>query len=173
MRSVRLLPFEEDEISKVFELSASLSKQTDHTVKVEFLLKGPLDQLKIPAPLPNPKRRPGLWQSTCFEVFMKDQSSEKYEEWNFSLSGEWWNQSFDRYRKSAIEQPEKQAKSIELKRDSEHLKLDLVLPLAFKKNRYGLSVVLEDAQEHLSYWSLQHTSTSPDFHVVDDFLIAD
>ena len=45
-----------------------------------------------------PQRTVGLWEHTCFELFLMDPSSGSYFEFNFSPSGEWAAYRFDSYR---------------------------------------------------------------------------
>lgn len=49
-------------------------------------------------PAAAPGRADGLWQSTCFELFLLDPQSGAYREFNFAPSGQWAAYSFDSYR---------------------------------------------------------------------------
>lgn len=57
----------------------------------------PNDVLILPEPV-MPRREDGLWQRTCFEMFVRDNRSEAYLEFNFSPSGRWAAYAFDGYR---------------------------------------------------------------------------
>jgi hypothetical protein len=57
----------------------------------------PKQTLVLPAPV-QPQRQDGLWQHTCFELFVRDCGSEAYLEFNLSPSGCWAAYVFDAYR---------------------------------------------------------------------------
>ena len=38
--------------------------------------------------------------------------------------------------------------------------------------RLGLTAVIEDRAQGLSYWALQHVAEKPDFHHADSFVVA-
>ena len=62
-----------------------------------FALEGDLSGLRIPEPRAS-RRGHGLWQHTCFEVFVMAEEGPGYREFNFSPSGEWAVYAFRGYR---------------------------------------------------------------------------
>ena len=46
-------------------------------------------------PPAEPARVDGLWQATCFEMFLKHDDDDAYREWNFAPSGEWAAYDFE------------------------------------------------------------------------------
>src|SRR4051812_5271916 len=46
----------------------------------------------------SPGRADGLWQTTCFELFLRPPRSEAYFEFNFSPSSQWAAYAFQGYR---------------------------------------------------------------------------
>lgn len=63
----------------------------------DFILPVPPAALRLPGPAV-PKRTEGLWEHTCFELFLMEPASGTYFEFNFSPSGQWAAYRFDSYR---------------------------------------------------------------------------
>ena len=57
------------------------------TANVWFGVGAPMARFKMPEG--EPGRADELWQSTCFELFLRTPSEENYAEWNFAPSGQW------------------------------------------------------------------------------------
>ncbi len=57
----------------------------------------PSESLVLPHPV-RPQREDGLWQRTCFELFIRDPASGRYLEFNLSPSGCWAAYAFETYR---------------------------------------------------------------------------
>lgn len=138
-----------------------------------FTLEGDLAGLHIPESRPS-RRAHGLWQHTCFEVFVMAGEGPGYREFNFSPSGEWAAYAFRDYRDGGeLEIP--LAPEIVVRRTGDCLELDAeigpdCLP-AGRLLRLGLSTVVEDKDGALSYWALRHTPGKPDFHHTDAFAL--
>ncbi len=141
-----------------------------------FSLTGDVVRLRIPTPQPS-RRADGLWQHTCFEVFIRHEGEPGYYEFNFAPSGAWAAYAFSRYRDGA---PLAQAVDprIAVRRAEQQLELDALirlecLPLAplCARLQLALSAVIEDKQGVLSYWALTHPPGRPDFHHPDAFVL--
>ncbi len=112
-----------------------------------------------------PERTDGLWQTTCFELFVQG-SEEGYREFNFSPSGAWAAYRFTGYREgmTPLDTP---APEIALEQTGERLALTVTLdasalpPMPWK---IGLSAVIEEQDGTKSYWALAHPPGKPDFH---------
>jgi hypothetical protein len=63
----------------------------------DYLVAEPPEALRLPAAV-SPARADGLWQRTCFELFLRRSGDAGYWEFNFSPSGEWAAYQFDDYR---------------------------------------------------------------------------
>lgn len=63
----------------------------------DFIVGEPPEALVLPEPL-TPSRADGLWETTCFELFLRRPGSAAYMEFNFSPSGRWAAWAFDGYR---------------------------------------------------------------------------
>jgi len=141
-----------------------------------FSLTGDVVRFRIPTPQPS-RRADGLWQHTCFEVFIRHEGEPGYYEFNFAPSGAWAAYAFSRYRDGA---PLAQAVDprIAVRRAEQQLELDALirlecLPLAplCARLQLALSTVIEDKQGVLSYWALTHPPSRPDFHHPDAFVL--
>ncbi|WP_404339532.1 DOMON-like domain-containing protein [Sphingomonas sp. MMS12-HWE2-04] len=123
------------------------------------------DGLVVPAPQ-SPGRADGLWQTTCFELFLRG-AGEGYFEFNFSPSGQWAAYAFDAYRAGMRELELGIDPHVEGERASGMFTLDADLdlsdlpPTALHVN---LSAVIEEADGTKSYWALAHPAGKPDFH---------
>ena len=141
-----------------------------------FSLTGDVVRFRIPTPQPS-RRADGLWQHTCFEVFIRHEGEPGYYEFNFAPSGAWAAYAFSRYRDGA---PLAQAVDprIAVRRAEQQLELDALirlecLPLVplCTRLQLALSAVIEDKQGVLSYWALTHPPGRPDFHHPDAFVL--
>lgn len=111
------------------------------------------------------ERRDGLWQTTCFELFVRE-TDAGYREFNFSPSGQWAAYRFTGYREgmTPLDMP---APSTRLERDEGRLALTVTLsasalpPMPWK---IGLSAVIEEQNGAKGYWALALPPGRPDFH---------
>ena len=68
------------------------------TLNLWFGVSAPMSRFLVPAADHELSRRDNLWQSTCFECFLKGDGKEAYQEWNFSPSGDWAAYDFEAER---------------------------------------------------------------------------
>lgn len=118
------------------------------------------------------RRADGLWQTTCFELFVRgeegDAGAQAYTEFNFSPSQSWAAYDFTGYRAGMAER--------ELPRDpvcswrggrGDLAVFDVALPRAALPAlplAYGMSAVIEELGGAKSYWALAHAPGRADFH---------
>lgn len=131
----------------------------------------PGEALAVPAPTV-PARTDGLWQRTCFEMFLMPERETGYFEFNLSPSRQWAAYRFDGYRAgmSALELPS--APRIELERQGEAFVMEAQVDLGGIPSapmRLALSAVVEESDGTKSYWALRHPPGKPDFHDVAGF----
>lgn len=145
---------------------------TPHSLALSFTARLPdLALIRIPPPR-TPAPADGLWQRTCFEVFIAGLSGNAYQEYNLSPSGEW-----ARYRFSAERVRDTQAEAaasevrlpIRCETQPGCLLVQTALPLADLPHSprgwlLGLTAVVESADGSLAYWALHHPRPQPDFH---------
>ena len=126
-----------------------------------FRAVGDISRLVIPAAA-SPVRTDGLWQSTCFEIFVSEDGGG-YREFNLSPSGAWAAYRFDDYRMAMSNVDA----SIEIEIFHNNNALTLVAKIVSEFGmpaRVGLTAVIEDADGAIRYWSTAFAPGKPDFH---------
>ena len=122
------------------------------------------DALVVP-PLATPERTDGLWQHTCFELFVKPDGGSGYTEFNFAPSTRWAAYRFDGYRAGM--------RALDLAQAPQVAAIDgdaawqVALPAEAIGDApvcIGLSAVIEETGGRKSYWALAHPPGKPDFH---------
>lgn len=131
------------------------------------------DSLHLPVHDASGDRADGLWQTSCFELFLRKPGKNSYLEFNFSPSSRWAAYHFSGYREGmaewTISRPE-----IRLATSDRGVTLEvaLLLPdLLDTPCEIGLSAVLHETNDTKSYWALAHPSGNPDFHHPDCFAL--
>jgi hypothetical protein len=121
-----------------------------------------VDALCVPA-FGGKGRGDELWQTTCFELFLRD--AEGYREFNFSPSERWAAYRFGGYRDgrsdTELEAPEIGPSA------GEHLFIltaSLNARIVAGATAAGLAAVIEEKDGTKSYWALAHAAGQPDFH---------
>jgi hypothetical protein len=123
-------------------------------------------QVVLP-PFAGRKRTDGLWQTTCFEFFVKAPGAEAYAEFNLSPSERWAAYDFAGYREGMVERPVPRAPVCTPRRGGSVLIFDAAIPAGALPPLpwdYGLTAVIEEAGGHKSYWAIAHPAEKPDFH---------
>lgn len=120
-------------------------------------------------PAASPVRTDGLWQTTCFELFVKPAGGQGYFEFNFSPSTAWAAYRFDGYR-AGMANLSLASPRIEPIKDGVRVALDLG-GLPEGDWLVGITAVIEEAGGAKSYWALCHPPGKPDFHHPDSFAL--
>ncbi len=119
------------------------------------------------------ERRDGLWQSTCFECFIKPIGSDCYWEINITPSGAWNVYYFTGYRQG-MEAALAHCEQIDIKYDDDNYRVCAELSSPSWRSLYGkpcyinLTAVMESSKG-LSYWALKDEVHPPDFHACAGF----
>ncbi|MBK25551.1 MAG: hypothetical protein CME70_16260 [Halobacteriovorax sp.] len=170
-----LIPFNQSDLNLEFRSKAWVEAKV---LKVAFELKGDLSNILLPKPLVNPSRVIGLWESTCFEMFVKNSSGDEYFEFNVSSAYNWNLFYFPSIKARLKEYTNisNLAVSAVKKEDSFCLKFWIALdkfPSGFWESdnmKIGLTAVIENKTGPLSYWALAHKEDKPNFHHMDSFI---
>jgi hypothetical protein len=145
-------------------------------LSISLQLLGPLHEISIPARAETPARRRGLWEETCFELFLGPEDSEQYWEFNLSPSGHWNVFRFSAYRSSMQEEPAFASLPFTIQIMGE----TLLLELEFDMDRIlrtdsrldaGVSAAIRHLGGQTSYWALAHFGPRPDFHKRECFAV--
>ena len=165
-RTILLAPFEGCAATKPFSCSVSLQLQ-DGLLRLCYSISGPLRRLIIPAEEKSPCFTPELWQQSCCEFFLRQETMKSYTEWNFAPSGNWWACAFDDYRSPARKQPPGlQPQHLKIQTRKNNLTLTAAIACPPKPAlRIGPALILEHADGSRSHWAMQHTGGRPDFHL--------
>ncbi len=147
-----------------------------HALALRFVLIGHLADLALPHPAASPARRHGLWQETCFEIFLAAKDEPAYWEVNLTPAGHWNVFRFAGYRQGMEEEPSISALPCQRLRRPQSLTLtvEMALPGGLGPVRdleAGISAVLKSMGGELTYWALTHPGSQPDFHRRDSFLL--
>lgn len=172
-----LVPHPDHPAAAVRSVRVEVTRAPD-ALALSYLLDGDLDAIRIPAPAA-PAIAHGLWEHTCFEVFVAAAEAAAYHEVNLAPSGAWAAFAFRGYRDGAPLTDAALAPRIVVHRDAGRLRLDADVPLARLSSHYptarlrlAVAAVVEDARGGRSYWALRHPPGRPDFHHRDGFALA-
>jgi hypothetical protein len=134
-------------------------------LRLLYLVEGDPGRIRLPAPQ-KPYRAEGLWQTTCFELFVRD-GPQAYREFNFSPSSQWAAYHFRRYREGREALAVNEPPIVRLSEpESSHTMLRASLILEIEPGiPVGLSAIVEETDGTKSYWALAHPpGDKPDFH---------
>lgn len=155
------------------DLSVQLTPTHTHW-QLHYCLHAEPGKLRLPKPHPAPGPADGLWQHSCFELFVGQADSTAYLEFNFSPSGQWAAYAFSAQRQRAVTPPDANwlaGLRLAPQPQADGFVLDVQLPLgilsllpATTQLHLGLCAVLEDHVGQLSHWALHHPQAQADFH---------
>ena len=104
LRVLPLTPHPDTPPNAIGSVVCSVSWQGPGNWCFDYIVAEPPEALRLPAAV-TPARADGLWQRTCFELFLRRPGHAGYWEFNFSPSGEWAAYRFDDYRAGMEELP--------------------------------------------------------------------
>ncbi len=170
MKTYRLVPHQAHPPESVTDVQVDLWVDEE-----EILLTyrvGGCEALRLPA-VTGPLRMDGLWQTTCFELFLRPAGGDAYLEFNFSPSGAWAAYRFDHYRDGMADLKLPTEPHVERGDPGDDYVVEADVDLsAMPAGRLdlGLSAVIEETTGRKSYWALAHPpGDTPDFHHADCF----
>jgi hypothetical protein len=139
------------------------------STNIWFGVGAPADRFVISEPS-DPARAEDLWQTTCFEVFLRIPGADAYREWNFAPSGEWAAYDFENYRGGRTD-ADVAAPYVRVEDNFTWWALGATIPVDAESIwSLGLSAILEEKEGTKSYWALAHPAgDKPDFHAADCF----
>lgn len=146
-------------------IEARVIGHDDNWLRLRWRIEG-AGKLVVPA-FAGKGRADGLWQTTCFEAFMRPMGELAYVELNLSPSERWQAYDFADYREGMTERPFPRAPECAMRLGTGLAIFDAAVPVAGLPELpcdLGLSVVIEEEGGVLSYWALAHPEGKPDFH---------
>lgn len=150
---------------EVTSIEARIIGRDTNWLRVRWRIEGS-KQLIVPA-FAGKGRADNLWQTTCFELFLKPGDGPAYLELNLSPSDRWNAYDFEAYRWGAAERPFPHEPECALRVGSSFAIFDAAIPAAGLPGvdcTLGLSAVIEEHGGVKSYWALAHPDAKPDFH---------
>lgn len=152
--------------SRVTQVEARLVGADPHWLQLRWRVEGS-SALVLPSAAGR-GRADGLWQTTCFELFLKPEGGAGYVEFNLSPSQRWNAYLFDDYRQGMRAWDVPRAPVCTMRAGSTFAIFDAAIPrggLPAEPCAMGLSAVIEEQGGAKSYWALAHPETgAPDFH---------
>ena len=169
-----LIPFDPNNCDRL-KISGNLAI-TNQRLNIQYCLQGNLSQVVIPKINSLPSRQYCLWEHTCFEFFLKSQTTTEYWEFNLAPNQNWNVFHLSNYRENLTEETKIDTLPFEVSKQIEALKINLELDLnKIVSWDLGLNIaiasVIETKDSGLSYWSLTHPEPEADFHHPDSFII--
>ena len=171
-----------------FGITGAIARQ-GAILTLSYELWGAIATLKIPPPATHPSRQDSLWQTTCFECFLGVKDTGPYWEINLSPAGHWNIYRFEAYRQgmqpelawsslpfriqqnvqNAAPKPDRQPETETLQLD---LEVDLTAIVSPEQSlEVGISAVVQQQDDTLTYWALTHPGPEADFHRRDSFTL--
>lgn len=139
------------------------------TTNIWFGIGAPAERFLIQQS-PEPGRVDGLWRTTCFEAFLREEGDDAYREYNFAPSGDWAAYDFASYRDPLGDSEVGAAPYIRIEDNLTWWSFGATIAIeAGKRWQLGLSAVIEEKDGTRSYWALAHSPGKPDFHHPDCF----
>ena len=140
------------------------------TTNIWFGISAPASRFVIPQN-ESAERKDELWQTTCFEAFLRADGENAYAEWNFAPSGDWAAYEFTSTREGIVEADVSAPPYIRMEDNLTWWTLGATIAVPAEcKWQLGLSAVLEERDGTKSYWALAHCGEKPDFHHLDCFV---
>lgn len=140
------------------------------TTNIWFCVGAPLVDFTVPEQSEG-RRADGLWQTTCFEMFLRVEGEEGYREWNFAPSGDWQAYEFSSYRDGMAVADVSAAPYLRLEDNLTWWTFGATIAVSADRQwEFALSAVMEETDGTKSYWALAHPSDEPDFHHPDCFV---
>ena len=163
--------------SPIRALEATITRPGPAQLAATWRLSADLSRLRVPAVGPVGFVA-GLWEHTCFELFVRIAGSLAYFEFNLSPSRSWAAFAFSGYRAGRTPLPDLAPPTLAINKDAQALTVESLITLpdavfgrASPPLEVAVAAVIEDVGGTLSYWALKHPEARPDFHHPDSFLI--
>ncbi len=162
-----------DTPSTVTRVEVEMSRPSPQALSLRYVVADPQRALVVPAPASG-GRKDNLWKRTCFEAFICIPGGEAYYELNLSPSTQWAAYRFDGFRAGMADAEGVIAPQIEWLTTESGFELRTLTDLSGLAGlptdapwRIGLTAVIEDGPDQLSYWALTHPPGVQDFHNAD------
>ena len=146
--------------------------QPEGKLWLRYFVDCDIDNLVLPLGV-EPRRTDELWNTSCFELFLRRPASPGYCEFNFSPSSEWAAYQFDDYRMGMTDWETLKPEIYADASDTHYaLEATISLPqLGTGQWAASVSAVIHERGDIKSYWALKHPEGPADFHHRDCFAL--
>lgn len=151
-------------------VEAAVIGLTDHWLRVRWRVDNAM-RVVLP-PFAGKRRADGLWQETCFELFIRSPGDAGYVELNLSPSEQWAAYDFVGYRSGMAERSMPRTPDCTVRSGGNMLIFDASVPLAGLPAlpwELGISAVIVEDDGTKSLWALRHGDGEADFHAAACF----
>ncbi|MBX7481304.1 DOMON-like domain-containing protein [Qipengyuania qiaonensis] len=165
MQTYRLEPHSAHPPLAVTSIEARVIGRDENWLRLRWRIEGSVN-LVVPA-FAGKGRADELWQTTCFELFLRPEQGTPYCEFNLSPSERWNAYDFDSRRQGMTERRMPREPDCTIRLGSTFAIFDSALPVAGLPHvdcAMALTCVIEETDSRKSYWALQHSGAEPDFH---------
>jgi hypothetical protein len=155
----------------VDRIDVAVARPQPGVLALRYTVSGRIAGVRI-APPTESLRADQLWQTTCFEAFVRTAPNVGYYEFNLAPSSQWAAYHFAGYREG-MALAELAPPAIITGANATHVDVDALIYLPANDEPWwlGLAVVIEEASGAKSYWALKHPAGKPDFHHDDGFAL--
>ena len=165
MKTYRLHPHPAHPPLAVSSVESRLFGRDRNWLRLRWRIEGS-GKLVVP-PFAGKGRADDLWQTTCFEMFLRPPGDSSYSEFNLSPSERWNAYDFAARRTGMTERTMPRAPVCTTRPGSAFAIFDAAIPAAGlprEECAMALACVIEEAGGQKSYWALEHGGFAPDFH---------
>lgn len=157
-----------------FSVEVELNISEDNIMNIRYSILGDMSLIELPDLEKEKKRVIGLWESTCFEMFLKEPNTTNYFELNFSPEGHWNCFYFDKPGDFIKPYPLKEhpitTVEVDLKMQGYYkinVQFNLKSILKNFKNKSQVDIGLTSIVLYnnlTTYWAQEHYGETPNFH---------
>ena len=165
MQTHELMPHPAYPPASVSSVRARITGRDANWLRVRWRVDG-VQNLVVPK-FSGRGRADGLWQTTCFEMFVKLRGGTSYREFNLAPSERWNAYAFDAPRTGMRELPMDREPDCTMRLGSSFAIFDAAIPadaIPPVNCDYAMTCVIEERGGTKSYWALGHKGDAPDFH---------
>ena len=180
MGTLTLVPHADHPPLRVRSIEAAVIGLDPYWLRLRWRIEG-AGAVLVP-PFAGKGRTDGLWQQTCFELFLRQPGEDGYVELNLSPSERWAAYDFSAYRAGMADRPMPRDPDCTIRGANDLMIFDASIPMAALPPlpwQFGLTAVIEEAMADAegndpmsegevrtvrSFWALRHPAGAPDFH---------
>lgn len=163
-----LLPHPQNDTQNVEAVCANYILHGNGILNVQYKACCNANEIVLGSACKQPERGDNLWESTVFEVFLKNSGTTRYTEYNFSTGRKWAAYRFSDYRaemrnETVMTEPKLNCLVAE---DSIILEAQIKLPhdMRLTDLKMAMTAIIYEHNGIKSHWSLAHPEGAADFH---------